>query len=133
MIPHFTPFIKSQFSVENIGIVFSVPKNKSDWRRVNFGLGWNKLAEYNSNINIEGINNSNSIVDKIIDLTNGTLTGELTNGNGNAYSQMAWNTYLIDPVFDSNNNLIDGEYSSNFSFLFSSLALKPFMIAEPPK
>ena len=106
---------KSQFSVENIGIVFSVPKNKSDWRRVNFGLGWNKLAEYNSNINIEGINNSNSIVDKIIDLTNGTLTGELTNGNGNAYSQMAWNTYLIDPVFDSNNNLIDGEYSSNFS------------------
>ena len=36
------------------------------------------------------------------------------NGEGNAYSQMAWNTYLIDPLFN-NNGLIDGEYISNFS------------------
>ena len=56
----------------------------------------------------------NSIVDRILEVTNGTLTGELINGTANTYSQMAWNTYLIDPLFD-NNNLVDGEYVSNFS------------------
>jgi hypothetical protein len=42
------------------------------------------------------------------------MSDELSNGEGNTYSQMAWNTYLIDPLFD-NNGQIEGEYISNFS------------------
>ena len=33
---------------------------------------------------------------------------DLTNGLANTYSQMAWNTYLIDPLYQGN-QLIDGE------------------------
>jgi hypothetical protein len=105
---------KSGLSIGNIGLIFSLPKNKSDWKRINFGIGWNQLANYNSKINIEGINSKSSIVDRILALTNGTLTGELMNGGGNSYSQMAWNTYLIDPLY-TNNVLVDGEYVTNFS------------------
>jgi hypothetical protein len=105
---------KSELSIGNIGLVFTIPQNNSDWKRINLGVGWNQLANYNNTIKIDGINNENSIVERIVEMTNGTLTGELTNGEGNSYSQMAWNTYLIDPLFD-NNGLVDGEYVSNFS------------------
>ncbi len=105
---------RSGFTIGNLGLVFTVPKNNSDWKRINIGIGWNQLANYDNTIKIEGINNGNSIVDKIIEITNGTMIGSLTNGEGNSYSQMAWNTYLIDPLFN-NNGSIDGEYVSNFS------------------
>jgi hypothetical protein len=105
---------KSGLTIGNLGLVFSMPKNNSDWKRINFGIGWNQLANYNRTVKIEGVNNNSSVVDNIIDLSNGTLTGALTNGEGNTYSQMAWNTYLIDPLYDQN-GLVDGEYISNFS------------------
>ena len=105
---------KSELSIGNLGLVFTIPQNNSDWTRINLGIGWNQLANYNNTINIDGVNSKNSIVDRIISITNGTLTGELINGEGNSYSQMAWNTYLINPLFN-NNGLVDGEYVSNFS------------------
>ena len=105
---------KSGFSIGNLGLVFTIPQNNSDWKRINLGIGWNQLANYNNTIRIEGVNSESSIVDRIVAITNGTLTSELTSGEGNSYSQMAWNTYLIDPLFD-NNGLVDGDYISNFS------------------
>ena len=105
---HLTSY-KSEISIGNLGLVFTIPQNNSDWKRINLGIGWNQLANYNNTIKIEGVNSKSSIVDRIVAITNGTLTGALTNGEGNSYSQMAWNTYLINP--DS----LDGEYLSNFS------------------
>ena len=105
---------KSESYIGNIGAIFTIPQKKSEWKRVNIGIGWNQLANYNNKINIEGINHESSIVDQIIAITNGTLIGELTNGQGNSYSEMAWNTYLIDPLID-NNGLVDGVYVSNLS------------------
>jgi len=105
---------KSEFSIGNLGLIFTIPQNNSDWKRINLGIGWNQLANYNNTIRIEGVNSESSIVDRIVAITNGTLTSELTSGEGNSYSQMAWNTYLIDPLFD-NNGLVDGDYISNFS------------------
>ena len=99
----------SGISISNLGLVFTIPRNNSSWKRINVGIGWNQLADYNKTITTEKINNQNSIVDKIIDITNGTLVAELTNGQGNSYSEMAWNTYLIDPDTE------DGQYISNFS------------------
>ena len=105
---------KSELTIGNLGLVFTMPQNNSDWKRINLGIGWNQLANYNNTIRIDGVNSANSIVDRIVAITNGTLTGALTNGEGNSYSQMAWNTYLIDPLFDDN-GLVDGDYISNFS------------------
>ena len=93
---------KSELSIANLGLVFTIAQNNSDWKRINLGIGWNQLANYNNTLEIEGINTQSSIVDRIVELTNGTLTSELTNGEGNYYSQMAWNTYLIDPLFNNN-------------------------------
>ncbi len=105
---------KSGLNIGNLGLVFTVPKENSDWKRVNIGIGWNQLANYNRNITVENVNSSSSIVENIIGITNGTLTSDLINGEGNTYSQMAWNTYLIDPLYNSD-DMIDGQYVSNFS------------------
>tara|TARA_B100001250_G_scaffold83417_1_gene68807 strand:+ start:3218 stop:4657 length:1440 start_codon:yes stop_codon:yes gene_type:complete len=105
---------KSGLAIGNLGLILTIPKDDNDWKRINIGIGWNQLANFDNTIKIEGVNNTSSIVDRIIEVTNGTLTGELINGGGNSYSQMAWNTYLIDPLFN-NNQLVDGEYISNFS------------------
>ncbi len=104
---------RSTINISSLGLVLSIPKEKQDWKRLNIGLGWNQLADYNSTIRIEA-SSSSSIVDKIIDLTAGTLIGELSSGNSNPYSEMAWDTYLIDPEY-ADNILIDGSYISNFS------------------
>jgi len=105
---------KSGLNIGNLGLVFTVPKENSDWKRVNIGIGWNQLANYDRNITIENTHSTSSIVENIIGITNGTLTNDLINGEGNTYSQMAWNTYLIDPLYNSN-EMIDGQYVSNFS------------------
>jgi hypothetical protein len=106
---------KSELSIANLGLVFTIPQNNSVWKRINLGVGWNQLANYNNTIKIEGLNSESSIVDRIIEVTNGTLSDELSNSKGNSYSQMAWNTYLIDPLYDNNGLIIEGEYISNFS------------------
>ena len=105
----------SGFSIGNLGLVFTIPQNKSDWKRINLGIGWNQLANYDNTIKIEGINNQNSIVDRIVEITNGTLISEIEMGEGNYPSEMAWYTYLIDPLLDTSNTIIDGQYISNFS------------------
>ena len=42
------------------------------------------------------INNQNSIVDRIIEITHGTAISEIEMGGGNYQSEMAWYTYLIN-------------------------------------
>ena len=46
----------SQGSLGNIGFIFSTPKNDTEWKRINIGIGLNQLANYNKNIYIESIN-----------------------------------------------------------------------------
>ena len=110
---HLTNY-KSGLNIGNLGLVFTVYKENSDWKRVNIGIGWNQLANYDRNITIENTNSTSSIVENIVGVTNGTLTSDLTNGEGNTYSQMAWDTYLIDPLYNSE-NIVNGQYVSNFS------------------
>ena len=102
---------KSKISIGNIGLIFTMPQQGSDWKRVNIGVGWNQLVNYSNTINIEGINSTSSIVDRILEITNGTSQEDLTN----AFSVMAWNTFLINPLLNSNGEEVNGEYISNFS------------------
>lgn len=104
---------KSSMSISNLGLVFAMHNTDSEWRRVNIGIGWNQLGNYNNEIEITGINNDNSIVDNILEVTNGILIGDLTEGS--PYSQMAWETYLINPFISDTGGLINGQYVSNFS------------------
>ena len=56
----------SQGSLGNIGFVFSTPKDNSEWKRVNFGIGLNQLANYSKNIYINTINNNSSLADNLL-------------------------------------------------------------------
>ena len=102
---------ESRLAIGNLGLVFTIPQNNLDWKRINLAIGWNQLANYDNTIQIERINSQNSIVDRILEITNGTIQEDLTN----PYSLMAWNTFLIDPLVNNNGDTINGEYISNFS------------------
>ena len=45
---------RSNSTVGNFGFILSTPKNNSDWKRINIGIGWNQLSNFNNSIIIEG-------------------------------------------------------------------------------
>ena len=78
--------------ISNIGLVFSGPKGDSEWKRINFAIGWNQLANYNNNIRISRRNNTSSLADNILDVAQGHNINDL-----NAFhSGPAFWTDLID-------------------------------------
>ena len=89
----------SGLKIANIGLVFSSPKGDSEWKRINFAIGWNQLANYNNNIRISGRNNTSSLADNILDVAQGHNINDL-----NAFhSGPAFWTDLID----LDNNSVD--------------------------
>ena len=83
---------KSGLKIGNIGVVFSSPKENSEWKRINFAIGWNQLSNYNSNIRIQGENNTSSLADNILEFSQGNSIDELNT----FYSAPAFWTDLID-------------------------------------
>jgi len=83
---------KSSLKIGNIGVVFSSPKENSEWKRINFAIGWNQLSNYNSNIRIQGENNTSSLADNILEFSQGNSIDELNT----FYSAPAFWTDLID-------------------------------------
>ena len=59
----------SQGGLGNIGFIFSKPKDNTEWKRINFGIGLNQLANYDKNIYINTINNSSSLADNLHDFS----------------------------------------------------------------
>jgi len=100
--------------IGNLGLVFTIPKGDTDWKRINIAIGWNQLASYNRSVRIEGDNSGLTFTDNIVDATNGFSMNDLSEGNAYSESVMAWNTYLIDPLFNGD-SVVDGQYISNFS------------------
>jgi hypothetical protein len=95
---------KSGLKIGNIGLVFSSPRENSEWKRINFATGWNQLANYDSNIRIQGENNTSSIADNILALSQGYSIDELNT----FYSYPAFVTYLID--FPDSLNVTSNSY-----------------------
>ena len=83
---------KSGLKIGNIGLVFSSLRENSEWKRINFAIGWNQLANYKSNIRIKGENNTSSIADKILAESQGYSIDQLNT----RYSVPAFWTNLID-------------------------------------
>ena len=83
---------ESGLKIGNIGLVFSSPKENSEWKRINFAIGWNQLANYDGNVRIQGENSTSSIADNILALAQGNSIDNLNT----FYSYPAFGTYLID-------------------------------------
>jgi hypothetical protein len=83
--------------VSNFGLVFArnleSAENKSGWKFFQLGFGMNRLANYNTQITMTGIN-SVSQMDIWRDQSNGTIPANLDPFGSN----LAYQTYLIDTV-----------------------------------
>lgn len=98
-------YLSSNYSLTNFGVVITAPlKNESAWKGVQFGIGYNRIHDYNNNFRIEGIGTS-SIADQIADQANGTPCNQLS-GDAN----IAFSTWAIDTFNGPSNylSLMDG-------------------------
>ena len=89
---------KSSASIPNINYVSAnilEPEMAGDWDRINFGIGYNKLADYNKSIYLEGTGSDNSLSNHILSEADENVYDDL-----NTLGQLAYYTYLIDTIGD---------------------------------
>jgi len=68
---------KTGLDIGNLGLVLSTSKKDNDWKRINIGLGWNQLANYDQYIYIDGYNNKSSIADNFLSEAQGNKIDDL--------------------------------------------------------
>ena len=61
---------QTRFSVNNIGASFKVYEGTGDLLAINFAFGYNKVADYNYNLNYHGASGNASIADAFADIAN---------------------------------------------------------------
>ena len=87
---------KSSASIPNINYVSAnilEPEMAGDWDRINFGIGYNKLDDYNKSISLVSTESDNSLSNYILSEAQGYAFNDLT-----TRGQLAYNTYLIDTI-----------------------------------
>ncbi|HEX5002855.1 MAG TPA: hypothetical protein VFW78_10200 [Bacteroidia bacterium] len=108
-------------SMPNLGLVFAFTNKKrdSDWKQFSFGLGYNRLASFQSNSFFEGKNPSNSLLDNFIQQVHndGGATPEDLFYYYPFDVNLAYQTYLLDPDPNDSLNYVSaipygGEYQS---------------------
>jgi len=70
------------------------PEQIGDWNRFNFGIGYNRIDDYNQNIYVSAEQNEHSFSDLMLDNAEGTAYDDLDMFK----EQLAFNTYLIDTI-----------------------------------
>jgi len=99
---------KNTFNLANIGFVgtFKDDGDGNGWKNINFGFAMNRVADYNQSIVIEGDNAVGSYLDAIVSSANGKTPSEITDAfnNNNSYYRefMAWDTWAMDTVANTN-------------------------------
>lgn len=108
----------SRSSIPNINYVSANifdPEQIGDWSRFNFGIGYNKLEDYNQNIYMSSELNENmtSFSDVIYSNSNG-----ISFENLNIFRELlAFNTYLIDTLGAANSYVSNADFTNtNQSF-----------------
>jgi len=91
---------KYNFNVSNIGGVFSYNSYDGEGSGcfgLNFGFGLNRLANFNNNYMMEGLNGNNSILSYFVVKANGYAPGDLNSFD----TKLAYDAYLLEKT-DSN-------------------------------
>ena len=58
---------KSSFNFGSTGFIFAVPNNPTNkWRNFSFGIALNKMADFNTNVSLSGLNNQSSYSEKYL-------------------------------------------------------------------
>jgi hypothetical protein len=90
------------FYLSNASIVFSSigeSEKKDGWIGGNFGIGYNKLANYNSEVFYSGFNASSSLLDVYANSLQGINPSDAFSADPFG-AGLAWETYLINPEPD---------------------------------
>ncbi len=88
---------KYNFNISNLGGVFTYNSYEGEGNGCfgfNFGFGLNRLANFNNNYSIEGLNTKNSILSDFVDKANGNTPLGLSDFD----TRLAFDNYLIDTV-----------------------------------
>jgi hypothetical protein len=85
---------KFRFQMSNFGIVATHNNGEdADWKSVSFAFTYNRINDFNKNINIDGYNSQSSMTDYFAAMANGKKVDEFNN----FLEGLAWEAYLIDP------------------------------------
>lgn len=92
---------KNNLYVQQLGLIFASDKrsnSSSKWQNFSFGLGLNRLANFNRNVYFQGVNSQSSYSEKYLE----QLVGDQVSNPNDAAANypygasLAFNTYLID-------------------------------------
>ncbi len=103
--------------LNNLGFVltFSSGDKKEGWVNTNFGLTYNRLADFRNDVFYTGINTKNSLADYFVNMANGTSPSYLY-----AFEEgLAFQTYLIDTVpgsVSTYHSVYNGKYGEEQDF-----------------
>ena len=67
----------SSGTIGNFGYISANARNDNDWKRLNFGIGYNQLANYDKNIYINTLNNTSSLADNLLSVAQGNTINQL--------------------------------------------------------
>ncbi len=105
----------------NVGLVghYNVGSNNTGLVSVNYGIGFNRLANFNSNSLVSNNGSGVSLLDDIANyatgekLNNSYLNGDFSQVEYRDWqAKLAWETFLINPAVDNEGNEMDNNYIS---------------------
>lgn len=87
------------FNLNNIAYIGNVysSSGSEDYIGINLGFAYNRLMDFNQNIEINGRNNENSLTDWFAGRADGVMESDLYDAD-NFFSGLAYWTWLIDPI-----------------------------------
>ena len=104
-----------KFAIDNLGVVFSGRKNQvGGWQGGAFGLGINKINDFNQSLRYTGTNSENSIADYFVQSANGATTDQFPSlDDAVDLTSLAYHNYLIGPITTFDPDGPDDEYFSD--------------------
>ncbi|NNE55641.1 MAG: hypothetical protein HKN32_06450, partial [Flavobacteriales bacterium] len=93
----------NSFGFNNMGMVGSYPTESEEIPRLNFGVAYNKLANFNEEFTIQGTVENTSLLDVFVAQANGVNPDDVTDAFPFS-AGLAYQTYLINPLDSSGSN-----------------------------
>lgn len=95
---NYTSDNRFNFNVGNMGAAFNLKKKPRNWKDINFGIGYNRLANFHSERYYRGNPTDNSILQSYADELTGTPADQLSYGAQSFESVLAYDAWLVNPV-----------------------------------
>lgn len=106
---------RAKLGVSNYGVVFTKAAKgtnyeRSDWKAVSFGLGYNRLADFNYSGNYSGSNSASSLTDIF---SADAIASGITQNMVPPFGYLAYESYLLDDNLESiaRNNILNNNGS----------------------